>query len=58
MYYEFIAFWKRAFCRVVRYLYPPEENELEPFDPKSPDVDEATLTKIIYYYKDPGKKAN
>ena len=54
---QFLAFWKRAFCRVVRYFSPPEDTELEPLDPKTPDVDEATLTKIIYYYKTPGIKA-
>jgi len=57
MYYQFLAFWKRAFCRVVRYFSPPEDTELEPFDPKTPDVDEATLTKIIYYYKNPRDKS-
>ena len=56
MYYSFLDFWKRAFCRVVRYFSPPQDTELEPLDPKTPDVDEATLTKIIYYYKDPRER--
>ena len=52
MYTAFVDFWKKAFCKFYRWFSP------EPWDPnhKHDSIDEANLTKIIYYYKNPRDK--
>jgi len=45
-------FLQRFFCKVYRYFYVPE-SELKPLDARETIIDEANLTKLIYYYKDP-----
>ncbi len=47
------AYLQRFFCRVYRYFYKAADPEIEPLDSREPILDEADLTKIIYYYKDP-----
>lgn len=47
-------FLQRFFCKVYRYFYVPAA-ELRPLNAREQIIDEANLTKIIYYYKDPKK---
>ena len=39
--------------KLYNYLYMATDPEIEPLDGREPVLDEADLTKIIYYYRDP-----
>ena len=56
--------FKRVFCAVYRLfggtVLPPSEPEAKLLDPRETIIDapdEASLTKIIYYYKDKPKNS-
>lgn len=47
------AYVQSIFCKIYRYLYKATDPEIEPLNSREPIQDDADLTKIIYYYRDP-----
>ena len=48
-----VAYIQHLFMKLYNYLYMATDPEIEPLDGREPVLDEADLTKIIYYYRDP-----